>query len=101
MLSISKKTASKIGLSPSEITRGDFKLDSSYLGGAYGHLDKRTSDGIKDLARLEGILTDPVYTGKALTRMLRNARSVAFSWKRVLFCHTGGQAALSAYPQVR
>jgi 1-aminocyclopropane-1-carboxylate deaminase len=101
ILGIAKAMASKIGLSLDEITRGDFEIDSSYLGGAYGHLDNLTSDSIKELARLEGILTDPVYTGKAFTGMLHNARSGQFNGKNVLFCHTGGQAALSAYPQLR
>ncbi|EEU33538.1 uncharacterized protein NECHADRAFT_73296 [Fusarium vanettenii 77-13-4] len=101
VLGIAKATASKIGLSPDEITRDDFEVNSSYLGGAYGHLDELTSYGIKELARLEGILTDPVYTGKAFTGMLHTARSGEFSGKKVLFCHTGGQAALSAYPQLR
>jgi 1-aminocyclopropane-1-carboxylate deaminase len=101
VLGIAKATASKIGLSPDEITTGDFEIDSSYLGGGYGNLDNLTVEGIKELARLEGILTDPVYTGKAFTGMLHNARSGQFSGKNVLFCHTGGQAALSAYPQLR
>ncbi|KAK2685941.1 hypothetical protein QWA68_015588 [Fusarium oxysporum] len=101
VLGIAKATASKIGLSPDEITGGDFEIDSSYLGGAYGYLDDLTSDSIKELARLEGILTDPVYTGKAFTGILHNARSGQFNGKNVLFCHTGGQAALSAYPQLR
>ncbi|WZH44056.1 tryptophan synthase beta subunit-like PLP-dependent enzyme [Fusarium acuminatum] len=101
VLGIAKATASKIGLSPDEITTGDFEIDSSYLGGGYGNLDNLTVEGIKELARLEGILTDPVYTGKAFTGMLHNARSGQYSGKNVLFCHTGGQAALSAYPQLR
>ncbi|CAI6097497.1 unnamed protein product [Clonostachys chloroleuca] len=101
VLSIAKATASKIGLFADEITRGDFEVNSSYLGGAYGHLDKLTSDGIKELASLEGILTDPVYTGKAFTGILHTTRSGEFTGKNVLFCHTGGQAALSAYPQLR
>ncbi|KAL6405552.1 putative 1-aminocyclopropane-1-carboxylate deaminase [Ilyonectria robusta] len=101
VLGIAKATASKIGLSPDEITRGDFEVNISYIGGAYGHLDELTSDGIKELARLEGILTDPVYTGKAFTGMLHTARSGEFSGKKVLFCHTGGQAALGACPQLR
>ncbi|KAH7261663.1 tryptophan synthase beta subunit-like PLP-dependent enzyme [Fusarium tricinctum] len=101
VLGIAKATASKIGLSPDEITTDDFEIDSSYLGGGYGNLDNLTVEGIKELARLEGILTDPVYTGKAFTGMLHNARSGQYSGKNVLFCHTGGQAALSAYPQLR
>ncbi|RSL46404.1 hypothetical protein CEP54_013877 [Fusarium duplospermum] len=100
VLTIAKTAASKIGLSPDDITKDDFEIDVSYLGGAYGNLDERTSDGIKELARLEGILTDPVYTGKAFTGLLHTARAGAFKDKNVLFCHTGGQAALPAYPRL-
>lgn len=101
VLSIAKTTASKIGISPDEISADDFELNFGYLGEAYGKLDNRTMEGIKELARLEGILTDPVYTGKAFTGTLHTARSGSFSGKNVLFCHTGGQAALSAYPQLQ
>ncbi|KAJ4207491.1 hypothetical protein NW767_002742 [Fusarium falciforme] len=100
VLTIAKTAASKIGLSPDDIAKDDFEIDASYLGGAYGNLDERTSDGIKELARLEGILTDPVYTGKALTGLLHTARTGAFKDKNVLLCHTGGQAALAAYPRL-
>ncbi|KAJ3523983.1 hypothetical protein NM208_g12235 [Fusarium decemcellulare] len=101
VLSIAKTAASKIGLQPDEITRDDFEIDCSYLGGKYGNLDERTSEGMKELARLEGILTDPVYTGKAFSGMLHSAKAGAFKDKNVLFCHTGGQAALGAYPRLR
>ncbi|UPL04246.1 hypothetical protein LCI18_015180 [Fusarium solani-melongenae] len=54
VLTIAKTAASKIGLSPDDFTEDDFEIDAWYLGGAYGNLDERTSDGIKELARLEG-----------------------------------------------
>ncbi|KAM5354085.1 hypothetical protein ACJ41O_000735 [Fusarium nematophilum] len=101
ILGIVRTTASKIGLSPDEITRDGFELDFSYLGEAYGQLDERTADGIRELAMLEGILPDPVYTGKAFTGLLHTDRSGALSGKNVQFCHTGGQAALGAYPQLK
>ncbi|KXH46122.1 1-aminocyclopropane-1-carboxylate deaminase [Colletotrichum salicis] len=65
-----------------------------------GHLDERTAEGIKALARTEGILTDPVYTGKAFTGLLHTAKAGGFDGKATLFLHTGGQAALSAYPKL-
>ncbi|OLN96299.1 1-aminocyclopropane-1-carboxylate deaminase [Colletotrichum chlorophyti] len=101
VLGIAKTAASHIGLSPDGITRDDFEVDYSYLGGSYGHLDERTADGIKELARTEGILTDPAYTGKAFAGLLNTAREGGLNGKNVLFCHTGGQAALGAYPKLR
>jgi 1-aminocyclopropane-1-carboxylate deaminase len=70
--------------------------------GAYGFVDERTRDALKLMASLEGILTDPVYTGKALSGMIGKARLGEFKGcSNVLFIHTGGVPALSAYPNVR
>ncbi|KAF4972309.1 hypothetical protein FSARC_1088 [Fusarium sarcochroum] len=101
LLSIAKNAASKIGVSPDEITTDDFEINESYLGEGYGQLDERTAEGMKELARTEGILLDPVYTGKAFTGLLHTAKSGKFKGKNVLFCHTGGQASLGAYPRLR
>ncbi|KAK1623661.1 1-aminocyclopropane-1-carboxylate deaminase [Colletotrichum phormii] len=100
VLDIARTAAKKIGLDPASITREDFEIDYEYLGGSYGHLDERTAEGIKALARTEGILTDPVYTGKAFTGLLHTAKAGGFDGKATLFLHTGGQAALSAYPKL-
>ncbi|GJC83191.1 1-aminocyclopropane-1-carboxylate deaminase [Colletotrichum liriopes] len=101
VLDVARVAGSYIGLHPDDFTSDDFDVDYSYLGGSYGRLDERTESGIKELARTEGILTDPVYTGKAFTGLLHTARNGDFSGKNVLFCHTGGQAAISAYPKLR
>ncbi|KAH8898879.1 tryptophan synthase beta subunit-like PLP-dependent enzyme [Thozetella sp. PMI_491] len=78
----------------------DYELHDEYLGGAYGNLNKATADGIRTFARLEGIITDPVYTGKAVTGMMDFGKVGKFKGSKVLFCHTGGQASISAYPQL-
>ncbi|RBQ73025.1 hypothetical protein FVER14953_09029 [Fusarium verticillioides] len=101
VLSIARNAASKIGVSPDEITEDDFEIDTSYIGEGYGQVNQSTADGMKELARMEGILTDPVYTGKAFNGLLHKAKSGALRGKNVLFVHTGGQAVLGAYPQLR
>ncbi|KAF5703099.1 putative ACC deaminase [Fusarium globosum] len=101
VLSIAKNAASKIGVSPDEITEDDFEIDASFIGEGYGQVNESTSDGIKELARTEGILTDPVYTGKAFNGLLHTAKNGGLKDKNVLFIHTGGQAVLGAYPQLR
>ncbi|KAF5613700.1 1-aminocyclopropane-1-carboxylate deaminase [Fusarium tjaetaba] len=101
VLSIAKNAASNIGVSPDEITEDDFEIDPSYIGEGYGQVNQSTADGMKELARMEGILTDPVYTGKAFNGLLHTAKSGALKGKNVLFVHTGGQAVLGAYPQLR
>lgn len=98
---IAKTTASKIGVSPDDITVDDFEINASYLGDGYGQLNASTAEAMKKLARMEGILTDPVYTGKAFTGMLDVVSKGDFDGKNVLFLHTGGQNVLSAYPNLR
>jgi D-cysteine desulfhydrase len=58
-------------------------------------------EAIRLVARLEGVLLDPVYTGKAMAGLIGLARRGAFrSGERVLFVHTGGSPALYAYQPV-
>ncbi|KAM0300294.1 hypothetical protein HYE67_010515 [Fusarium culmorum] len=101
VLKISRTTASKIGISPNEITAYDFEINTSYIGDGYGQLNDSTAEAMKKLARKEGILTDPVYTGKAFTGLLDLAKTGYLNGKNVLFLHTGGQTVLSAYPGLR
>lgn len=102
ILGIAKNTAIKIGLSESDVQEKDVVIDERWNAGKYGFVDDQTQASIKLLARLEGILTDPVYTGKALTGVIGKARLGEFEESQnVLFVHTGGVPALSAYPDVR
>ncbi|KAF3042766.1 hypothetical protein E8E12_010123 [Didymella heteroderae] len=99
VLASAKNTAKLIGLQEDDITERDFELDGRFTGGAYGHLNEETKDAIRLLARTERILTDPVYTGKAVSGLLAIVREGVFdSAQNVLFVHTGGTPALSAYP---
>jgi 1-aminocyclopropane-1-carboxylate deaminase len=101
VLRIARTAATKIGVRAEDITEDDFEINDEFLGDAYGVLNTRTMDGIKELARTEGILTDPVYTGKAFTGLLSMAKSGKLATGNVLFLHTGGQVAMSAYPQLK
>jgi 1-aminocyclopropane-1-carboxylate deaminase len=102
VLEIAKSTATKIGLPVEDIGEPDVLIDMRWNAGTYGFVDERTQDAIKLLARLEGILTDPVYTGKALAGLIGRARLGELNGSHnVLFVHTGGVPTLSAYPNVR
>ncbi|TDZ14842.1 1-aminocyclopropane-1-carboxylate deaminase [Colletotrichum orbiculare MAFF 240422] len=101
VVDIAKTAAERIGLPAKDVSVDDFEVDASFLGGRYGVLDQRTAEGIRELARFEGIITDPVYTGKAFTGLLHAVRRGGFANQNILFCHTGGQAALSAYPELK
>jgi D-cysteine desulfhydrase family pyridoxal phosphate-dependent enzyme len=83
----------EVELDPSEI---DVRED--YMGPGYGVLTELERDAITTFARLEGILLDPVYTGRAAGGMLDLIRRGEISAdERVLFWHTGGTPALFAY----
>jgi 1-aminocyclopropane-1-carboxylate deaminase len=101
ILAIAKTAAKMIGLNESCIGEEDVTIDMRWNAGAYGFVDERTKDSMRLLASLEGILTDPVYTGKGLAGQIGKARLGELKEsKNVLFIHTGGVPVLSAYPDV-
>jgi 1-aminocyclopropane-1-carboxylate deaminase/D-cysteine desulfhydrase-like pyridoxal-dependent ACC family enzyme len=74
-------------------------VNADYLGGGYGVLSPGEVEAIRLLARLEGILLDPVYTGRAAAGLIDLIRRGFFEEnQRVLFWHTGGTPALFAEP---
>ena len=102
VLEIARTTALKIGLPEEDIGEADVVIDKRWNAGTYGFVDEQTQDAIKFLASQEGILTDPVYTGKAVAGLIGKARLGELKEsENVLFIHTGGVPALSAYPNVR
>jgi 1-aminocyclopropane-1-carboxylate deaminase len=94
---IARNTAEAIGVE----RELDVVLLDEWHGGTYGIPDAKTIDAIKLCARLEGVLTDPVYEGKsmaALVDLVTDGRIEPGS--RVLYAHLGGQPALNAYAGV-
>ena len=73
-------------------------VHDNYLGGGYGVVGASERQAIVALARTEGLLVDPVYTGRALAGLIDLARQGTLQG-RVLFWHTGGVPALFAYEQ--
>ena len=74
------------------------EIDHRYLGSGYGQPTSDTTDGIRQLAELEGILVDPVYSGKALGGLIRRIRAGEESLNsNVIFVHTGGVAVEYVY----
>jgi D-cysteine desulfhydrase len=64
----------------------------------YSLPNARMVEAIQVLARTEGVLLDPVYTGKIMAGLIGLARAGAFrDGERVLFMHTGGLPALHVY----
>ncbi len=76
-------------------------LHDEYLGQGYGQPSGATSEALSLVARLEGLLLDPVYTGKAMEGLIDKVRAGVWgSSEDILFWHTGGAPALFAYPEV-
>ena len=79
---------------------GAVRIDDSELGPGYGVPTEAMFEAVDTMARLEGLLIDPVYGGKAFAGLLRQARAGGFArGERVLFLMTGGLPGLFAYRQ--
>jgi len=97
---IARSTAKMLDL-PREIEDDEVELVDGFHAGVYGVPDEQTIDAIRTCARLEGVLTDPVYEGKSMAGLigLVGAGDIA-PGARVLYAHLGGQTALPAYKSV-
>ena len=76
------------------------EVDDRFVGKGYGIPTPEGLAAIRLLARLEGLLLDPVYTGKAMAGLVAMIRERRFSDEQnVVFLHTGGWPALFAYEE--
>ena len=90
--SASKKLGQRTHFTPADVLAND-----DYCGAGYGVVTEREREAIHLFARHEGLLLDPVYTGRAAAGMIDLIRRG--TWRKdetVLFLHTGGQPALFA-----
>jgi L-cysteate sulfo-lyase len=91
------ETAELVG-KPGCVIREDIVADCNYIGPGYGEPTEGMNEAILMLARQEGLLFDPVYSGKALAGMIDYVREGRFgSNEKIVFLHTGGSAGLFAY----
>lgn len=94
---IAAATAQLLGIER-ELTEDDVELDERYHAGVYGIPDEQTLEAMRLAARLEGMITDPVYEGKSmagLIDMVSHGDIPASS--HVLYAHLGGQPGLNGY----
>ena len=92
-----RQTAAHVGIN-SEIPRDAVLCFGDYVGPGYSLPTPAMAEAVRMLARLEGILMDPVYTGKAMAGFIDLVRNGFFSpEENVLFVHTGGSPALYVY----
>ncbi|RAK80377.1 1-aminocyclopropane-1-carboxylate deaminase/D-cysteine desulfhydrase [Aspergillus fijiensis CBS 313.89] len=124
VLRFARQAAGLIGLDDPqrEITAADVTLEERFVGAGYGVLDAETKQAMDVVARTEAVVLDPVYTAKVARAMMHwvGSGELEEDWRRrrgrgksetgpgklaeepgdavnVLFIHTGGQSALSAY----
>ena len=95
---LAKRTAQLLGVEVPDA----FKviLWDEYFAPRYGEPNAGTLAAIKLLASQEGLLLDPVYTGKAMAGLLDGIGRGAFEDGPIIFLHTGGAPALFAYDSV-
>lgn len=83
---------------PTRVTHADLVTDQGYIGEGYGMATPECVEAIHLLAGHEGILLDPVYTGKAMACLIDHVRRGALDpAATVIFLHTGGVPALFAH----
>jgi 1-aminocyclopropane-1-carboxylate deaminase len=94
---IARRTAAAIGLER-DLREDEIVLDERYHAGTYGIPDEQTLDAMRLAARLEGMITDPVYEGKSMAGLIDLVRRGDIARdSTVLYAHLGGQPAINAY----
>jgi 1-aminocyclopropane-1-carboxylate deaminase/D-cysteine desulfhydrase-like pyridoxal-dependent ACC family enzyme len=80
------------------LVEADVESYDDYVGDAYGLPSPAALAAIALAARTEGVLLDPIYTGKAMAGLIDHAQTGRLGPEStVVFIHTGGQAALFAF----
>ncbi len=100
MIELANAGAELLG-SPWRARADAVQVNDRYLGEGYAVVNDADREAVRLAARLEGLLVDPVYTGRALAGLVDMVRRGEFGrGQRVLFWHTGGAAALAAFADV-
>ncbi len=86
---------------PDIITSDDIWVDDNMLRPGYGQLNSDVLNAIHKTAELEGILLDPVYTGKAMAGLIHLVSNKHFTADQtIVFLHSGGTPAIFGYPEI-
>ncbi|MEQ8816086.1 MAG: 1-aminocyclopropane-1-carboxylate deaminase [Thalassobaculum sp.] len=100
VLEIARGTADLVGLGRA-IEDDEVVLKTEYAYPVYGVPSAETNEAIRMAARLEGMMTDPVYEGKSMQGMIDLVRKGFFAaGSRVLYAHLGGVPAINGYSYV-
>jgi len=100
VLEIARNTAELIELGR-DIGAEDVVLKTDYAYPAYGVPSEETNNAMRLCARLEGMMTDPVYEGKSMQGMLDLVKQGFFpAGSKVLYAHLGGVPAINGYSYI-
>lgn len=94
---LARATAEYLGVKQ-VLPRESVKANCDYVGAGYGIPTDGMIEAVSLLARLDGILLDPVYSGKGMAGLIDLIRKNEFSsTDNIVFLHTGGSATLFSY----
>lgn len=97
VFALARRTADRLGIAGA-IQRTDVVANCDYVGAGYGIPTDGMVEAVELAARLEGLLLDPVYSGKGMAGLIDLIRRDAFAGDdNVVFLHTGGSAGLFGY----
>lgn len=97
---LAEATAEYVGVHGG-IPRESVEANCDYIGAGYGQPTEGMKEAVRMLAQFEGVLLDPVYSGKAMAGLIDLVRKGAFSKnERIVFLHTGGAVGLFGYTGV-
>ncbi|GKX48792.1 D-cysteine desulfhydrase [Pectobacterium carotovorum] len=97
---LAQRTSQLLGISGA-LPRSAVQVNSDYVGKGYGIPTEGTLEALRLLAQLEGILLDPVYSGKGMAGLIDLIRQGHFrADENIVFIHTGGSAGLFGYRQL-
>lgn len=97
---LANETLEYLGIAPM-VAEEDFYVDTGFYAPGYERPNEGATEAIKMLAKTEGILLDPVYTGKAFAGLLHDVRTGKVEkGSNVVFLHTGGATALFAEKEI-
>ncbi|RLM17746.1 D-cysteine desulfhydrase [Brenneria alni] len=100
VFALAQRTWQLLGIA-GEVPRHAVQVNSDYVGKGYGIPTEGTLEALTLLAQLEGILLDPVYSGKGMAGLIDLIRKGHFGRdQNIVFIHTGGSAGLFGYRQL-
>ncbi len=98
---LAQRTAVYLGLDSDLVKRDKVVANGDYFGDGYGLPTPAMAEAVKMVAQYEGILLDPVYSGKGFAGLIDLIRKGHFKkGENVVFLHTGGSVSLFAYPGI-